>query len=541
MKFSRTELRNIGLLVLLTCGAILVHGYHPFAEDGEIYVPQIRKLLHPGLYPFGAQFFESHAHLTLFPDLVAALVRLTHLQLTVVLFLCHFFSILILLLVCRRIAAKCFATETARWAAVGLIAALLTIPVTGTGLYLMDQYFNPRSIATFSILLAIDAALERRFLRSVLWLVVTGLVHPLMVVFGAVYIAILASTAWWDRSQTTRTSTAETQISRANSSRGTDTSRIKARESTLAKKAVPALACLAVPAIAGPSLLHPSAAFFQTLHDHAYYFVLRWHWYEWLGTVAPLVLLWWFSRIGERKNRPALKLISLSLVLFGLVCLAGALLVSIPSLQVLAIGQPMRGFQLLYLLMLLMAGGLIGEALLKKRTVLWLALFAPICVAMAFAQFQLFPSDRHIEWPGAASTNAWVQAFTWVRTNTPSDAIFALNPNYMSSPGEDYQGFRAVAAHSSLADGVKDWSASAMFPGSPLATECLEQVRAAQGWQTFGRSDFDRLNRNYGVTWAVLDHAPGARLACAYHNAKVYVCRIESDKKVKEVEEKLQP
>jgi hypothetical protein len=475
----------------LTCGAVLIHGYHPFAEDAEIYVPQIRKLLDPALYPFGAQFFESHARLTLFPNFVALLVHLTHLPLATVLFLCHFFSILLLLLVCRRIAVKCFPTETARWAAVVLIAALLTIPVTGTALYLMDQYFNPRSISTFSILFAVDEALERKFLRSVLWLIFTALIHPLMIVWGAFYILILVFT-----------------------------------EKVLAKRRVPAFASVALSIIAAPSLLHPAPAFFQTLNAHPYYFVLRWHWYEWLGIFAPLALLWWFSRIARRKNRRVLEVVALSLIPFGIACLIGGLLVSIPGLQVLAIGQPMRGLQLLYLLMLLVAGGLIGETLLKRRVLLWIALFAPICAGMALAQVRLFPSDRHIEWPRAAPTNPWVQAFAWIRANTPSDAIFALNPKYMAVPGEDYQGFRAIAARSSLADAVKDWSASAMFPASPLATECLEQVRAAQGWQNFGAADFARLEQTYGVSWVVLDHPPPAALRCPYHKGKLSVCRL---------------
>jgi len=59
------------ILLLLTAGALLVEGYHPWAEDAEIYLPGIEKILQPELFPFNAQFFQSHAHLTLFPNLVA--------------------------------------------------------------------------------------------------------------------------------------------------------------------------------------------------------------------------------------------------------------------------------------------------------------------------------------------------------------------------------------------------------------------------------------------------------------------------------------
>ena len=71
--------RQFALLFLITAAAIGVHGYHPYVEDAEIYVPGIKKLLNPELYPFNAGFFASHAHLTLFPDLIAASVRITHL------------------------------------------------------------------------------------------------------------------------------------------------------------------------------------------------------------------------------------------------------------------------------------------------------------------------------------------------------------------------------------------------------------------------------------------------------------------------------
>jgi hypothetical protein len=488
---SRTKLRDAGLLLLLTSAAVLVHGYHPFAEDAEIYVPQIRKLLDPSLYPFGSEFFQTHARLTLFPNLVAALVRLTHLPLSVVLFGCHFASIFLLLLVCRRLASKCFPGEPARWAAVALVASLLTLPATGTALYLMDEYFNPRSVSIFSILFAVDAALERKFLRAALWLLFTALIHPLMVVFGAFYVILIVVTDTLPVDNTAPSS--------------------------------PSAAALA---IAIPSLLHPSPAFFQTLNDHPYYFVLRWHWYEWLGIFAPLALLWCFSRIADAKGRRPIKILALSLIAFGATCFIGALIVSIPGIEFLAIGQPMRGFQLIYLLMLLIAGGLLGETVLRKRVFLWAALFLPICAGMAVAQLRLFPSDRHVEWPGATSTNPWVQAFAWIRDNTPPDAIFALNPRYMALPGEDFQGFRAIAARSTLADAVKDWSASAMFPGLPLADEALTQIRAVDGWRNFTLADFQRLHEVYGVTWIVREQPPVAGLICPYRNEKVVVCRI---------------
>jgi len=40
----------------------------------------------------------------------------------------------------------------------------------------------------------------------------------------------------------------------------------------------------------------------------------------------------------------------------------------------------------------------------------------------------------------------------------PVDAYFALDPDYMAAPGEDYHSFRALAERSQLADNIKDAS-----------------------------------------------------------------------------------
>jgi len=43
-----------------------------------------------------------------------------------------------------------------------------------------------------------------------------------------------------------------------------------------------------------------------------------------------------------------------------------------------------------------------------------------------------------------------------IRLQTPRDAVFALDPNYMLIAGEDQHGFRAIAERSALADALKD-------------------------------------------------------------------------------------
>lgn len=486
---SRGKYLAIFILLVLTFGALLVHGYHPYAEDAEIYVPGIVHALHPADFPMGRQFFEAQANLTLFTSLVVWSVRLTRLPLPWVLFLWQLASIFLLLYACWKIASKCFPDPYGRWGAVTLVAALLTLPVAGTSLYLLDQYFNPRSLSAFAVLFAIDAMLEKKHLRAGLWLAFTALVHPLMAVFGISYLALLY----------------------------------------LFRRATPAWAVFGA-ALIFPELSFkkPSAAYLQILAKRPGLFLIHWQWYEWLGALAPLVLLYWISRVARRRERVVFSQLAASMALFGLIYFAGALLTGIPqSLIMLIRFQPMRSLLLVYLFLLLFAGGLLGEFVLRNKLMRWALLFLPLCAGMCYAQLQLFPASRHIEWPDAKPENQWAQAFLWVRGHTPSNAVFALDPRYMAIPGEDNQGFHAIAERSSLATLGKSVSVAGLFPGLPLAKECLTQVQARRGWREFTPSDYERLKQAYGVTWVVVRRATdGSGLTCPYQNSSVAVCKI---------------
>src|SRR5260370_8377587 len=111
---------------------------------------------------------------------------------------------------------------------------------------------------------------------------------------------------------------------------------------------------------------------------------------------------------------------------------------------------------------------------------------------MAFAQVQLFPDSRHLEWPWGTPGNSWVAGFDWIRTHTPQNAYFALDPDYERLPGEDEHGFRAIAQRSMLADNGKDSGAVSMFPA--LAGEWSEQVEPRPGCNQFQRPHFLSLH-----------------------------------------------
>jgi hypothetical protein len=478
------KLKDFFLLSLLTLGALLVHGYHPWVEDAEIYLPGVEKILHPELFPFNAQFFESHAHLTFFPNFIAASVRLSHLPLDVVLLCWQLTSIFLLLLACWQLISKCFADPRARWAGVTTVAALLTVPVAGTALYIMDQYINPRNLVAFAAIFAIAKVIDGKYFQAGLFLGFAAAIHPLMPAFVLSYCAVLLCIKEFDRRFT--------------------------------------LACLLPFGISfGP----PSQAYHQVALSHSYFYLLRWHWYEWLGVVAPMALLWCFSRMARSRQLRNLDLLCRALIVYEIVYLLAGVLLSVPArFESLARLQPMRSLYLLYVLFFLFAGGLLGEYVLKNRVWRWAVLFVPLCAGMFLAQRALFPASTHIEWPGAAAKNQWVQAFDWIRTNTPRDAIFALDPFHMNIPAEDANGFRAIAQRSMLADAVKDSGAVSMFP--TMAEEWLKQVQSQSGWKTFQSQDFRRLQAEYGIDWVVLQQPLAAGLDCPYQNAAVLVCRV---------------
>lgn len=487
---SRPNLKDLGLLIVLTCAAVLIHGYHPFVEDAEIYVPGIKKLLDPALYPFNASFFASHARLTLFRNLIAGSIRPTHLPIDWALLIWHLLSIFLLLLACWYLGRLAFRNPIARWGGVVLVAVLLTIPVAGTALYIMDQYVNPRSLSTPAVLFIIINVMDRRFLRAGLWTIFTALIHPLMVVFGISYVTLLWLFSWRSDSNS--------------------------RSPSLA-------AGLLLPFGLLPPL---TDAYRKVLESHSYFFVLRWEWYEWLGIFAPLAIFWWFRHIARKQNLPALQVMSQGAIVFALFFFFVGLLISISArFANLAELQPLRSLHLIYILLFVFSGGLLAQFVLGNHLWRWLLLFLPIGAGMFLAQRQLFPATPHIEWPGAVPANQWVEAFLCVRNHTPVDAYFALDPNHMEIPGEDQHGFRAIAERSMLADNIKDSGAVTMFPA--LAETWSNQVAAQKGWKNFTPQDFHRLKERFGVNWVVLQKPGMAGLNCPCQNKAVAVCQLD--------------
>lgn len=472
---------TLAIILLLAILGVLVHGYHLGIEDQDVYLAAIHKQLNPSLYPHNAEFFMTQMRATVFDKLIAVCVRVTHVRLEWLLFFAHIGSIFLILLGCWNIACRCFPGTAARWASVLLVTGLLTIPVAGTALYIVDQYLHPRALATAAILFAVIAVLDDRRIAATVWLVIAMLIHPMMAAFGVSYSVFL----WWRK------------------------------PAGIASYAPAAL----------PLLRPPSPAWQRAALGHRYYFISQWEWQEWLGIVAPLALVLWFAHLGRRQGRETLAHMCERLFYFGLFQFAVALALTLPRQWVRGAAlQPMRWMHLFYLLFFVFAGGLIGEYVLREKLVRWLLLFVPLFGGMFYVQRQVFPASPHIEIAiGPGDQNDWTRAFAWIRDNTPQEAYFALNPKYWDVPGEDNHGFRALAERSMMADDAKDPGSVKVFP--ELEDRWLEQINALDGWEHFGAPDLQRLHDRFGVEWVVLERDVCC-LPCPYQNRSVRVCRI---------------
>jgi len=484
---------KIGILVgllLLTVLALLIHGYHPYAEDAEIYLPGVLKILNPSLFPTNAEFFGEHAGHSFYPNLIAFSVRATHLSLPWVAFLWQAGSIFLLLAASWRLASAFFDEELPHWGAVALMTALLTLPIAGTTLYILDQFLNPRNLAAFAVLFAVAEVLHGKYGRAPLWLAFGAAVHPFMASFGILFCAWIV----------------------------------------LLDRYRPSILGFAIALPFGITFEPPPPAYHEVALRQRAHFVLRWEWYEWLGLIAPVLIFWGLAKWARRQGIKNLELVSRAMIPFVLLAALAAIVLGVPArFEALTRLQPLRCLAICFMVLVVAGGGLLGKFVLQRHIWRWVALFVPLSLGMFFAQRQLFPASAHIEWPWAPPLNPWAQAFDWIRENTPVDALFALDPRHMELPGEDENGFRARAQRSMLADLVKDKGAASMFP--PLSVKWAEQTADEKNFDRFGKRDFERLRQKYGITWVVeqvgASRAIDTGLECPYRNDAVQVCRVD--------------
>ncbi len=481
-------------ILLLTALATVICGYHPYVEDGGIYVAGIKFALNPRLYSHDPGFVTSYMHLSVFSHVIAEVIRITHLPIDFALLGIQLGTTWLLLYGCWQLARRCFRSTSAQWGAVALVAVSLTLPVAGSALFLMDPYVTSRSFSTPLTLLAISAALDARPIVAVVYLLLVGLFHPLMLIYAAGFLLFL----WMVQQQRWLS-----------------------------------VCGLSAAAIASGAILQwsqrgvtESSAYVAAALTRSYFYLSRWQWYEWIGLAAPLLLLFLIARWQKFRFREPMVALSLACVAEGLTSVVVSLLFSHPYSQshLVARIQPIRSFQIVYFILFLMLGGILGQYWMKRVRWRWAATLAGISAVLFAIQLLTYPGSRHFELPWSNPQNGWVQAFRWIRNATPRDALFAMDANYITLPGEDGHVFRAMAERSSLAGYDKEGGAAAVFP--QLAGTWMVEQTAEKNLD--GISDQQRIDRlaSFGVSWLILPRSSHTSLVCPYKNAAVMVCRL---------------
>lgn len=493
---------TLGILFLAVLG-FAVMGYHPGIEDDGIYLAAAKSKLNPALFSHDSQFFHLQTQATLFDNGIACFVKSTGISLEASEMLWQFASILLIVFSCWAIAGKLFDEKPAIWAGVALTAAMLTLPVAGTALNLADQHLHPRNLATGVILMAVACILAGKRRLPVPLLMLAVVLHPLMAVMGISFCFFLTLT------------TLEGVHLRLREWSGSFSSRWR--------KIRPESALVAIPL--GWIFEPASATWRKALDTRTYYYLYKWTWYEWLGALAPLALFWLLWRISLRRGETNLARFAQAVLIYGVFQQAVAMLMLGPSSLVrLTPLQPMRYLQLVYFFLILTGGCLAGKYLLKTRVWRWAIYLLAINLGMFMAQRHLFASSDHLELPGSRSSNPWLQAFSWIRENTPQDAYFALDPYYLSLPAEDYHSFRALAERSQLADAIKDAAVVTQVP--ELAPAWDQQVESQTGWRHFQLADFQRLKNDFGVNWVLVNYPQPEGLLCPWHNQLLAACKV---------------
>ncbi len=501
----------------LTVLALAVNGYHPYAEDGGLYMAGIKRVLDPAMYPHQAEFVLEHLRFSIFAPMVAGMVRGSGLSVEMVLLLLQLASFWMTLFASWKLAERCYASREARAGAVALLAVWLTLPVAGTSLMLMDPYVTARSISTPCALLALVGALAFLLppdeMRSRRWrglalccgsLVIAALVHPLMAGYALACVLALGCVLPSNR---------------------------HVRAGAMVGSCVAGVALAA----ALQSLSLPeNEAYLRVAMTRHYWFLSEWRWYELLGIAAPLAILGRVAAVRQRDGNDARTETRTALARMAMVAGIAALTVAVPFARVglashlVARLQPLRIFQLVYVVMILAVGAELAERVLRRRTVRWVAAFAVLAVVMVVAERQTFPASPHIELPVEMQWNApkneWVQAFMWIRRNTPKDALLALDADYITKPGEDAQCFRAIAERSALPDYSKDGGEASITPALTPAWSTGQTAQAGLSMETDSRRI--AALKPLGVSWVVLERYAATKFVCDYSNEAVKVCRL---------------
>ncbi len=301
-----------------------------------------------------------------------------------------------------------------------VLALTLTMPVAGTSLLLMDPYVTARSISTPCSLLALVGVL--RMLesweegRGMRWgdcglvavsLFVAVIAHPLMGGYALGCVILMAC--------------------------------LSLRNPKWKIISTVGVCLLSFGLAAFVSWLAPaqSGSYTEAAQTRTYWFLDDWHWYEWVGLIAPLCVLaaLWGQKRKQSSQADA-----------GAHCTCGRCdrdcggrPVARESSRTYEVArlQPLRIYQMIFLLTLMAIGAMLGEWVLRRSVGRWRRSAARWAGACCWCKVKPIPTrriwsshgartamDGNRDLYGSGSTRPRMQCSLWMRTtSTPREKI----------------------------------------------------------------------------------------------------------------------
>ena len=477
-------------LLLATANAA---GYRYGASDQAFYTPAVMQRLDPQLFPADTPLLNAQANLTLADETVAAVARITGLELPALFLTLYVVTLVLMAAAVFWIGATMYAEW---WTSVALLAAIaLRHAIARSGTNTLEGYFHPRQLAFAFGMLAVCAFLRRRHAVVVLLMACAGALHPTTTLWFAIWLA-------------TATFIAETRWRRA-----------------IIRTAAATLPFICWALLEGPlvgRLVRMDAEWIAAIGEKDYLFPLQWPLSVWginLGYVALLGLIWFVRRrTGVLRDREtALVLGCVSLVVVFACALVFQLNATALAIQL----QPARVFWMLDFLAVVYLAWLLAEYLPRGRRA-GAAAIAVIVAILATARgvyvmFVEFPDRPLVQ--AYIEDNDWGRVMAFAQATNPSSRWLA-DPAHAARYGSSV---RVAGERDVFVEALKDVALGMYDRGIAMRTR--DRIRELADFESLSTPRARQLAATYNLDYLVTGGALDLPVAFESGALRVYKLR----------------
>lgn len=478
------------LLPFVVLATLNAGGYRYGASDQAFYLPVVLKKLDPGLFPRDSSVLAAQSTLTMYDEVVAAIVQVSGASLPTI-FAVLYIVALILIAAGTWLVARGLAFTT--WTTVAFLAAMtLRHAIARSGTNTLEGYFHPRQIAFGLGLLAVAAFLRRQCAVTAVLVLIAGSVHPTAALWFALWLSVAAVIA------------------------------SPAARGVLGWAAIAVGALTAWAIVSGPlagRLAPMDDEWLYMLAEKDYLFILEWPAYAWLfnlGYVVIVAAVYWQRRRSDAVIDAERGLVIGSAVL--LLVFVAALIAQSLHLALAFQLQPAR----LFLIFDFLATAYVVWALaqMPRRAVLRPAVVAAVVIAFSCVRgfYVLWEAKRppvHL----ALQEGDWQRTMNWAKT-TPKESHWLADPYHAILYGSSV---RVAAERDVFVEAVKD---AALGIYDRRIAERTAKRRAEL--EDFAGLTVDRarsLGAAYDLDYLVTDRTFGLPLAFESGSLRVYRLR----------------